>query len=143
MAYLTESDLSAKIPPATLLEALDDDGDGVADSGLLDGIIASAAAEIDGQLSGRHAVPFSGDIPPLVKHAAIIFVLEMLYERRGWHDAGGKNPWSKKAEALRVQIREVGMGERPLFPASDKAAKNVTAIKEDSKITGDLGLLDV
>ena len=142
MAYLTESDLTAKIPPQTLLEALDDNGDGVADDDLLDSIIASAAGEIDGQLSGRHAVPFTGDIAPRVKHACLIFVLEMLYERRGWTSENGRNPWSGKARDLRSQIKDVAMGTRPLFPASDKGAKNTSYIGEDSKIAGDGNYLD-
>lgn len=142
MAYISESDLLAKLPAATLLEAMDDNGDGTADTGVLTSVIASASAEIDGQLSGRHAVPFTGDIPPLVIHACTIFVLEMLYERRGWMDGNNRNPWSSKARELRSQIKDVAMGTRPLSPAKDQATKNTIVILGESKLTTDDGLLD-
>ena len=134
MPYLAESDRLAKIPAATLLEALDDNADGTADTGLLDAIITSACEKIDGQLSANYAVPFVA-VPPLVKHAAVIFVLEMLYERRGWVDP--KNPWSAKARELRTQIKEVAKGSRPLFPAIDKLNGQVGILSEASRLTGD------
>ena len=76
-------------------------------------------------------------------HCSLIFVLEMLYERRGWTNEGGKNPWSGKARALRTELAEIKTGKRALSPAADNATPQVEIISEDSRIVGDLGLLDV
>lgn len=125
MPYTTLAALVTKMPLVHITEALDDAGEGLDDEGLqaaLDAVIETADNEIDSLLGGRFTVPFSAP-PAKVKHASLIFTLESL--------AGGKrsipdekNLWTKKANALRKELKEIGDGDAPLTPGTDNAASS-------------------
>jgi len=82
MSYVTRQQIAPKIPPNVMLDALDDNGDGKEDAGLLAALIASASEEVDGYLSGLFTVPFPDPAPPTVTSAALVFTCSRIYERR-------------------------------------------------------------
>ncbi len=131
MAYISKSQIAAELPPKFLLEALDDDGDGEEDEGLWDIVEASAAESIDGPLGQRFTVPFSAPVPAIVTKAARVFVLELLYFRRGITP----NPWENQAKELRAKLNLIAAGEEPLTPAIDRAKPSVSKITEAAKTT--------
>jgi phage gp36-like protein len=133
MPYLTQAEIEADIPPQFLLEALDDDNDGVADSGLWDKIEVSAAEAIDGVLGQRFTVPFAAPLPAIVKTAARVFILEKLYARRGTKSED--NPWVSQANKLRAKLDLIADGEEPLSPGVQKQNESVTVMKEAAKTT--------
>lgn len=133
MAYITQAEIASGLPPQFLLEALDDDGDGEIDAGLWDLVEAEAAEAIDGTLGQRFTVPFTAPLPAVVKRAARVFVLELLYKRRG--TAAANNPWAKEADALRAKLDRIADGEEPLSPGANKTNESVTVVKEAARTT--------
>lgn len=114
--YFTYDDLKALIPGAFLLQALDDDGDGVIDA--FEIVRDQAQGEVDAHLSARFAVPITSNVPPIAKRAAMILAAELCYQRRG--TPPDQNPWAKQAEAMRKTLVMIGAGkiEIQVSPAS-------------------------
>lgn len=137
MAYVTQSEIEAELPPAFLVEALDDDGDGSEDAGLWDKVEASVAETIDGILGQRFAVPFSAPVPAVVKMAARVLVLELLYFRRSITP----NPWEKRAQDIRAKLGRIADGDEPLTPGAERVNQSVSAITEAAKTTNGNGNL--
>ena len=132
MPYITQAEILSDIPPQTLLEALDDDGDGVADADAWDKVEAAAAEAIDGPLSQRYSTPFV-TVPPFIKFAARVLVLEKLYLRRGL--AGDANPWTSQAKGVRAKLDLIAAGKEPLSPEVNKPKPSISAITEPAGTT--------
>jgi hypothetical protein len=81
-SYTTQAAIQAKIPAPFLNDALDDDGDGNPDSGLLDQIIANAGDAVDAMICNRVTLPLTDDPPASVRIAALWFAIEEIYGRR-------------------------------------------------------------
>lgn len=111
MNYVTRDHILAHIPESVLRDALDDDGDGTEDAGLLDRIIEDAGNECDGLVAARYTVPFD-PVPIAIQRAAHAFVLDIIYSRRQTKDEN--NPFRKEANKWRDMLREVGAGKRQL-----------------------------
>jgi len=132
MAYITQPAIEAKVPAPVLIDALDDDGDGQADDGLLDQIIQNASDAVDGYLAGLYTVPFSDPIPAAVTTATLIFTLEDIYSRRNIPDA--QNPFSKQANDWRARLTKIGNRELPLDAATEKTFTPGAVIVENVSI---------
>jgi len=138
--YFTQDDIAAEMPPEFLLEALDDDADGVIDAGLWDKVVASASRKVDAALGQRFTVPFTGTIPALVKEAAIVFCLETLYRRRGFGEEE-TNPWITLANSVRKKLTRIGNGEEPLTPTVKKPTPSVSTVTEPARTTSSRGYI--
>jgi phage gp36-like protein len=126
MNYVETTDLLGIIPTAHLTEALDDDGDGVADAGVFCSVADTVSRDIDARLGQRYSTPFVYPYPAVVVFAARILALEALYARRGQKD--DKNPYGKQAEAQRAKLDAIGAGTQPLQPGQQRADPSATAI---------------
>lgn len=104
--YFTLADLEPSIPPAFLIEALDDDGDGVVDA--FEGVRRAVQTFIDGMLSTRYATPFD-PVPKVVASAAQVLACEACYKRRGVKDE--ENPWYTDAKAMRALLTSIAKGD--------------------------------
>lgn len=136
-SYHTRASVAGSIPPAFLLEALDDDRDGVEDAGLYDAIAENASNEVDAYLASRVAVPMATPVP-LAVQASRVFCLETLYQRRGYsEDTDPPNPWSAQAKALRKRLERIASGEEPL--ERDTSGSPIEAIYEPSRTTSSGG----
>lgn len=132
MAYLTLTDLEGKIPPAFLIDALDDDRDGVIDA--FDKVADDVSETIDGILSVRYNVPFT-TVPKVVSSAAKTLAAEQCYKRRGVEDA--KNPWKTDADGIRTMLRAIARGDIQLqvsTPAVEAVAPSASIITEESRL---------
>ncbi len=118
MGYTTQARIETAIPPQHLRDALDDDGDGQADDGLLDEIIASASQAVDAALAGLFSVPFADPAPAVVAEAAFVFACERVYDRRQITE---RNPWRGQADTWRERLEKIGKGELKLDASQDKA----------------------
>ena len=136
--YVVLADLNGKIPTKFLIEALDDNKDGAADSAAWDAVVKDVHQEIDGKLGVRYPVPFSNPIPAIVLTAASVFAAEALYNRRGFQGED-KNPWTKRANAERAQLLEIAKGEIPLKPEIQRAAPSASIVAEGAKTTSRAG----
>jgi hypothetical protein len=142
MPYVSQADLKGKVPDDLLLQALDDDGDGVADDGVWDGISADVDKAINGPLEGRYSVPLAAPYPYLVTEAALIFACEAIYMRRG---LAGKdqNPWVTRADAMRKRLEAIGNGEQPLTATAGQLKSGGAVIGEPARTYDESGRLMV
>ena len=142
MPYVTQSDLKGKIPAELLLQALDDNNDGVADDGVWDAIAADVDNAINGPLEGRYTVPLAAPYPAAVAEAALVFACEAIYLRRG---LAGKdqNPWTTRADALRKRLEAIGSGEQPLTATAVPVKSGGAVIGEDARLYDELNRLMV
>lgn len=141
MAYTTRAQIEANLPPQFLLQALDDNGDGTEDTGLLDTILEGADGEVEAILGQRFAVPFTAPIPPVVPRAALVFTLETLYRRRGYGTEERPNPFAAEARKLREKLDRIARGEEPLAPEASRTRPAISAITEASRVGGQCGAI--
>lgn len=119
MPYLQFADLEAEIPTAFLIQALDDDNDGVVDA--WERVRASAEEEVDSLLEGRFALPLVLDpLPKVIKRAAVAFACELCYRRRSTADRD--NPWADRAKAFRKTLAMITAGELKLNAGAEAVA---------------------
>jgi len=137
-AYVTQAQVETNIPPDYLRQACDDDGDGVADAGVLAAILEQASKDADAPLAAQYDTPFAV-VPALVAKAARVFACELVYARRGAH--GDANPWTKQADALRTQLERIGQGKEPLDAAQPGNAGSVAIVTEPSRLARPGGAL--
>jgi len=113
--YVLMTDLSARLPGKFLIQALDDDKDGLADLPVFESIQKTVKEDIDGRIGQRYEpYTFGANPPALLKSAAAIFAMELLYSRRGI-DAKN-NPMTGQANAMRAKLDDIGNGKQPLIP---------------------------
>jgi phage gp36-like protein len=125
--YLHRDDIEARIPPAHILEALDDDSDAIEDEGLWDKISATIQGEIDGHLSRRYTIPLS-DPPASLRAGAATLACELLYQRRGI--PAEANPYAKAAAEFRAWLTDLATGKAALTAASTPARPPISIITE-------------
>jgi phage gp36-like protein len=112
--YLELSDLNGQIPPQFLVQALDDDNDGVVDAWTQ--VQTSACEDVDALLEGRFAVPLTlSPLPKIIKRAAVAFACELCYRRRSTPD--DQNPWKSRADAFRKTLSMITTGDLKLSVA--------------------------
>lgn len=109
MAYLTPDDLTAQIPAAQLVELADDDGDGVADAGVVAAAIAAAEATVDGYLQTRYPLPLAA-VPEVVKRLARDLAAWELWSRRDTPDLEKRPVYYRYKDALRF-LEKLAQGE--------------------------------
>lgn len=133
-AYVERAQIEALVPPAFLLEALDDDNDGTEDDGVFDAIVTGAQDEVDSYLGAVTPVPFAGTVPSLAKVAAKLFVLEALFARRGYSkDTDPRNPWASQATGMRAKLGRISAGEEAMSPTQTQVAPGVVLVSEHSR----------
>ena len=139
MPYVTQSDLKGLIPDEYLGGALDDDGSGLPDPGVWDGISAAVDTEIDGRLKD-HAASMAATAGAMLKAAATALALYIAYKRRGV--ANDANPWTDDAKRWQDRLDAIGKGEEQV---SDKGADPASAdvVGEASKLYATSGQLMV
>jgi phage gp36-like protein len=137
MPYVIQSQLKGLIPDDFLVQALDDDQDGIADPGVWDQIVVGVSTEIDGLLAMKYPVPFANPAPAVVQAAALSLALWSLYARRGFDK--DKNPWNEQANGVRKRLEAIGSGKMPLTPASENAGPPQQAITEPSRLFSESG----
>jgi phage gp36-like protein len=137
--YFERADLVGPVPAQFILQALDDNGDGVEDDGAFDTLRKNACDDVDALLSPMFDTPFATPFPVLVSQAARTFAAALLYRRRGVLDAS--NPFAKDATAMSAKLTAIVEKDQPVpkdFPVS---VATVTAITEKSKTFSQAGIL--
>lgn len=133
MSYISQSDLEALIPPAWLVEGLDDDADGTQDA--FTAVQTAAENQINGLLALRYAVPIdttgNAGLAAFFTALASHIAAEMIYARRAQAEAF---PHAATLKALREQFHRIVNGEQPLNTEVERAESAITAITEDSRV---------
>jgi phage gp36-like protein len=102
MAYITNADIQTRLGNATYVQLADDNGDGTADTAVVDEARVAAEGELESYLAVRHAVPVDlsvhAELAGLLKSAALELAEYRLRLRRP--------PVSEDALRRREQIVE-------------------------------------
>ncbi len=130
--YITQQQVEDEFSAPRLLNALDDDGDGNPDDGLLDRIIAAAQLAVDGFLAGRYITPLS-PVPQFAQEATLIFVCEKIYERRR-QGTDEKNPYTTRANDFRQELKDIADRKKSLDARERPAFVPGAIISRKSKI---------
>lgn len=141
VVYTTLDQVQAKLPMDFIIEALDDDKDGQIDAEVWDLVAADAADQVDARLGQRYATPFSLDaLPAPAKSASLLFVLETLYQRRGYGTTEN-NPFLASARAARTELEAIGSGDKQLTPTAQRPRPSVAVFREPARTTSSQGSL--
>lgn len=133
VTYTTLDEVKAKLPWDFIVQALDDDKDGLMDDSVWEVIAENAAKQVDARLGKRYQVPFNPDaLEPIVSDASLTFVLETLYTRRGFGTAEN-NPFLTAANQFRKDLADIGNGTAPLTPEARKPRQSVVTFTEPSR----------
>jgi phage gp36-like protein len=79
--YCSQADLEKRLDPQVLRALTDDDGDGLADTAVIDAAIADADALIDTYLRARYVVPLN-PVPDAVRSISAAVAIYFLLTRR-------------------------------------------------------------
>ena len=95
--------------------------------------MASNAA--DAYVASIYQTPFTGYIPSKIKDAALIFAVEMMYQRRLAPEE--KNIFKPQADLWREVLRTIGTGQVPLDANVPRLVTPGFAITYDSRLSVD------
>jgi phage gp36-like protein len=148
VAYSALADLQKELDATKLTQLADDNGDGVADAGVIDEAIAAADDEINGYLATRITVPVS-PVPGIIKRLSARLAIYQLYKRRDvlpevWRDV--------RSEAIRF-LRDfadgnVDLGISPAPAETELVLPKSTTVESNRDFTrgkasdGSSGTLD-
>lgn len=117
-----------------LNNALDDDGDGQVEKGLLDRLIVSASNQVDGFLQGRYVTPIAS-APAIVIEASLVFSIEKIYNRRK-QSTEEKNPYEERATEMRKRLKRIADREESLDAQEVEAFEPGAVITSPSSLQG-------
>lgn len=141
VVYTTLAQVKAKLPNDFIIEALDDDKDGILDEDVWTAVAEDAANQVDGRLGKRYQVPFNPDaLEPIIVSSSLMFVLETLYQRRGL-GSEETNPFLASARAARKELTDIGNGDTPLTPTAAKPRQSVMVVSEPARTSSAGGYL--
>ena len=130
MAKLTIDDLLGDMPERSIIAALDDDRDGIADEAAFNAALKSA--------NDRAEAVFGGSVPERYARAADyavrVFLLDLIHRRHG--DAEDKNPFASIAAEQVARLRALASGTESIDATSDGAV-----IAKPAKIYNTLGVM--
>ena len=134
-AYITGETVADEIGGwARLNDALDDDGDGQVDAGLLERLIGVASNAVDGFLQGRYVTPLN-PVPAIAVEAALVFTVEKIYNRRK-QGPNEKNPYEERANAMRKRLKDIADRKESLDAQERAAFRPGAVISEETKLNG-------
>src|SRR5690349_11810379 len=137
MDYFIMTDLVGIIPGKFVIEALDDNEDGAADTDVFTQLQTDAKSRVHAALGPRYSTPFSNPLPDIVVESAKVFAAEQCYTRRG-KDAPAA--LTARVKDLESRLQKIGAGEMPLDPDIDRDQASASAITEDSKLGSKLSV---
>lgn len=114
MATVLPADLSLAIPAATVVEIFDDDGDGVADTDVIEHFLDTAESLVlsgveqiysDAQIEEMQANP-----PALYKTLIIWYAVGLAYDRHPEYVRANGNTWIERAHELLGKVRKGELG---------------------------------
>lgn len=122
MPYSTYADLIKTHDEQFLVQLSDDDGNGIADTAVIDEAIAFADSQINARVGGRYTVPMS-PVPALARTISAQLAIGYLYSRRGMDKPEAVKDDVKAASQL---LDRIGDGRATWGEATEPAADTAT-----------------
>lgn len=113
------SNLMQALDPVVLVALTDDNGDGLADTDVVDAAIAASDAFVRDRLEATVDVPEGGNLPPLLDDIVLTLSVERLFERRRDVTPG---VWTQRAERARRLLDDIASGALPLAGVTTRSA---------------------
>ena len=132
MPRLTIDDLLGDMPERSIVAALDDDRDGVADDRAFAAALASANARAEAVFGG----PVPDRYAKAADYAVRVFLLDIIYRRKGGIGKDDVNPWEKLADEQAARLKGLASGTESIDATSDGAV-----IAKPAKIYNTLGVM--
>ena len=108
MSYAVPSDLDAWIDNDRLIRLTDDNGQGMANTVIMQAVLDSASAKMDGLLGGRYELPFAAPVPAILKSICVDIGGYYLHIRR--EEAPGTY-WQKQYDDAIAFLTSVAAGD--------------------------------
>lgn len=115
MSYATQADLEARYGAEEVLQLADRNGDGLADTGVIEQALADAGAEIDGYLGSRYQLPLA-NAPQVINVYACDIARYRLYA-----SAATEEVRNRYQDALKF-LKLAAEGKVMIGPAANGAA---------------------
>ena len=133
--YITAQTVADEIGGwARLNDALDDDGDGQVEAGLLDRLMQAASSAVDGFLQGRYVTPLN-PVPAIAAEATLVFAIEKIYNRRK-QGPDERNPYEPRANEFRERLKRIADRKESLDAQELAAFTPGAVIFKESRLNG-------
>lgn len=109
MAYVVRADIEAEMDSYHLAAALDDDKDGVEDTGLFTALSGAIDAKVAAYADLISQLGYPTPPATLLRYCAQVFFCALLFSRRGIGES--ENPYSAKAKELHDKLDAIESGE--------------------------------
>lgn len=137
MSYATPQQISDEIGGwPRLNDALDDDGDGQVEEGLLDRLLSAASGAVDRFLQGRYVTPLN-PVPAIAVEATLVFTIEKIYNRRK-QGPNERNPYEERATEMRKRLKKISDREESLDAQERPAFRPGAIIEKESRLNGSI-----
>lgn len=134
-SYITPQTIADEIGGwPRLNDALDDDGDGQVEPGLLDRLIAAASGAVDSFLQGRYVTPLN-PVPAIAVEAALVFAIEKIYNRRK-QAPNERNPYEERANEMRRRLKKISDHQESLDVEERETFTPGAFIHGESRLNG-------
>ena len=130
--YCTQDDLLGRMQPEVLVELADDDGDGVADVTIVEAVIESASALIDGYCQSRYPVPIS-PVPDVVTRICVDLAIYDLHVRRGLDPDSADGAIAQNRKDAIGFLRDVSRGVAALPTGTTEPHTPPTPVRVSSR----------
>ena len=131
--YASLQDLEKRLAPQTLVELADDNGDGLADTAVVDAILEDASAQIDLFLAGRYSTPVESP-PTMLRSLASDVAIHLLFSRK--RTVVSAEHAARYADAVRT-LSDIASGRLYLSGAGLRDLPESTTREVDKKFSAD------
>jgi len=119
--YCSQSDLEKRLPPQVVRALTDDDGDGLADTAVIDAAVTDADALIDTYLRARYTVPLN-PVPDAVRSISAAVAIYFLFTR---HHEVVPTEHQKRYDAAVRLLDQLARGEMALDAGQGDASSHL------------------
>jgi len=135
VAYITITDLEARLGANAVRAFLDDDNDSAADTAAINQIIADAESKVNGYARGIYTIPFTAPIPVEVKRLALDVAHAYMAMRHPEYVHGN---WKELMDHADAQLRDLRNGKTRLdVMTTPEPAANQGGTVETPELDGD------
>lgn len=125
MGYITNIDIAERLGGAALVQLADDNGDGTADTGVVDEARLGAEGEVNSYLARRYAVPIDVGVHPELSDLLASVALDLAEERLRSRRPPVAEDAVRRIAQTRIWLQRVAEGEVELPAVSPVAASTL------------------
>lgn len=139
MAYITESDISARLTNKQFLDLFDKDKDGVADSSYIDTCISTAESQVNMRLTAYYqSTSITGTIDEAVKSICVSLAIWEAVKFSSFATSENASPYRAAMNEAQEQLKSLALDDRfRLVTATNERPKPHAEIAGELDTNGD------